>query len=81
MVHRVVARVVALDGDVALPFVRVDRLGLVVDIPVDEQVERLPGHAGDAFEANPLAALECARHSRMRINRRQNPTDSLTGSC
>ena len=46
MVHRVVARVVALDGDVALPCVGVDRLGIVVEILVDERVKRLSGHVG-----------------------------------
>ena len=60
MVNRVVARVVTLNGDVALPYVGVDRLGIVVDIAVDEQVERLTGHAGDLLEAHLLAALECA---------------------
>ena len=65
VVHGFMARVVVGDPDIGLEFVRVDGLGLILHVALDEVVERPTLDIGDAFDANLAAALDGARDPRL----------------
>ena len=58
------AGVVVGNAQVGLQFVRIDRLGLILDGPCNEGMERLPLHVRYSFQSDMPVPLDCAGHDR-----------------
>ena len=61
VVDRLVARVVVSDAKVGLQLVRVDCLGFVGGVALDESVKGVLADVGDAFEPDHSVTLDCTR--------------------